>query len=300
MTDQAQRLRELVKSHETLASKASREQFAAVPFVMKSTKSIAVTSGKGGVGKSSMALFLASTLSAMKKKVLLLDADLGLANVHIFLGIAPHKTIAHVIEGSCTLNETIVSGPGGFEIIPGASGLEKLANLDIGRLEQLRQEFSRLETNYDVLLIDTGAGIGTNVTQFAAKTDVALVVMTPEPTSLADAYAMVKVLYERGAHRVAIVVNMAASDRDGVETFDRLNALVVKFLKKPLDHFGTLLYNRDVSRYVRKQQLLELGKNNDQLVHRLQGICRRLIGLQRVEKTGFFGRFWSFSRQTDV
>lgn len=300
MRDQAQRLRELFKSHESTASQTASERLPAITSLAKQTKSIAVTSGKGGVGKSSMALFLASTLSAMKKKVLLLDADLGLANVHILLGIAPQKTIAHVVEGGCTLNETIVSGIGGFEIIPGASGLEKLANLDIGRLEKLRQEFSRLESCYDILIIDTGAGIGTNVTQFAAKADVALVVMTPEPTSLADAYAMVKVLYDRGAHRVAVVVNMATSDRDGIETFDRLNALVVKFLKKPLDHFGTLLYNREVSRYVRKQQLLELEKNNEQLARRLHVISRRLIGQQRAEKTGFFGRFWSLSRETDA
>ena len=228
MNDQAQKLREMARDHEFVRASSPLSDQKTVT----TCKSIAVTSGKGGVGKTNVALSLAVTLASLKKKVLLLDADLGLANVHILLGLAPVYNLSHFFDQVCSLEEVIVRGVGGVDILPGASGLEKMANLDQGRLEMLQHSFSRLEQQYDFMIIDTGAGIGANVVRFASKTDMAILVMSPEPTSLADAYAMVKVLCDKGAQRIEPLVNMAVSDRDGMETFDRLNALVLKFLKR--------------------------------------------------------------------
>jgi flagellar biosynthesis protein FlhG len=254
---------------------------------------VAVTSGKGGVGKTNIALYVSVFLSAFRKKVLLLDADLGLANVHILLGIAPDKNIAHFIDGECGIERVICRGPGGIDIVPGASGLEKLANIDRARLELLQHEFMKLESLYDYLIIDTGAGIGTTVTHFASQTDITLLVMTTEPTSLADAYAMVKVLYERGCGRVGVVVNMCLSEREGNETFDRLNTLVVKFLKKPLELFGCMLMNPDVPQYVKKQKLIVLDKGHEQFNGKVLDLARKISGVQVNRKESFFTRFWN-------
>ncbi len=237
--------------------------------------------------------FCQSFLLSFKKKVLLLDADLGLANVHILLGIAPEKNISHFIDGKCSIEQIVYHGPGGIDIVPGASGLEKIANLDHGRLEMFQHEFVRLESQYDYVIVDTGAGIGTMVTQFASKTDITLLVMTPEPTSLADAYAMVKVLYEKGCEKIGVVVNMCVSDREANETFDRLNTLVVKFLKRPVDFFGSLPVNRDVPQYVKKQKLIVLDKGHEQFNNRVIDIVRRISGIHVVRKESFFLKFWN-------
>lgn len=296
MNDQAQRLRELAAGGgmSPLPSGAG----AKTAGVQKgSPASIAVTSGKGGVGKTNCALFLASAFTALKKRVLLLDADLGLANVHILLGIAPRKTIAHVVEGECQLDEVVTTTSGGFDIIPGASGIERMATLDRGRLELLQREFRRLETRYDLLLVDTGAGIGTAVTQFASGADLTLIIMTPEPTSLADAYAMVKVISERSDRPIGVVVNMAASDREGTEIFDRLNALVVKFLKRSLEHYCTLPIYREVGQYVRKQRLLLLEKKNTVFARCIYSLAGRVIGSELQVRRGFFDRLvWGMQK----
>jgi flagellar biosynthesis protein FlhG len=290
VNDQAQRLRELAGDHHLPASVASSSTGRTAGLQTGLPASIAVTSGKGGVGKTNCALFLATAFAAHKKRVLLLDADFGLANVHILLGIAPRRTLAQVVEGECSLDEVVTTTPGGFDIVPGASGLEKMATLDRGRLELLQREFRRLENRYDLLLVDTGAGIGTAVTQFASGTDITLIVMTPEPTSLADAYAMVKVLSGRTNRPIGVIVNMAASDREGSEIFDRLNALVVKFLRRSIEHYCTLPHYREVGRYVRKQRLLLLEKNNTVFAQRIYQLAARIAGVDHPVRKGFFDR----------
>lgn len=291
MNDQAQRLRELARSREIVSSADNSPNSNVTPATVR-CKSIAVTSGKGGVGKTNIALSLAVSLASLKKKVLLLDADLGLANVHILLGLAPRYNLSHFFDQSCTLEQVIIKGVGGVDILPGASGLEELANLDLGHLELLQHHFYNLEEQYDFMIIDTGAGIGANVIRFASRADQVVLVMSPEPTSLADAYAMAKVLYEKGARRIQTLVNMAVSERDGVETFDRLNALVVKFLKMPLELLGILLFNKEIPKSVRRQRLMVLDKTGDGFCVRIAAAARKLNGMASVKRTGFFRKFW--------
>lgn len=285
VNDQAQRLRQLAEQADVALPVRQ-----AVPS-NKIPRSFAITSGKGGVGKTNIALFLATSFAKAKKRVLVLDADLGLANIHILLGIAPAHTIAHFLEGTCKLSQVIISTPDGFDIVPGASGIEKLADIDTGRLLLLEQEFFKLESQYDILIVDTGAGIGSTVTRFASSADSVVVVMTPEPTSFADAYAMIKVLNERTTATVSIVVNMASSEKEGIETFDKLNALVVKFLKRTVDFLGVLPFTDEVGFHVRKQRLLLSEKSESAFSRRVYAIARKLYGdMNSIRKLGFFGR----------
>jgi flagellar biosynthesis protein FlhG len=283
--DQAEKLRELVAS-----INIQKQNTVKTEKRNKNCKSISFVSGKGGVGKTNISLYFAMTLAMCNKKVLLLDADLGLANIHILLGIAPKKSIADVLENRCTIADTVISGPCGISIIPGASGLESLANIDQNRLTYLMNQFRDLENRYDYILIDSAAGIGSSVVNIAANTDLAVLIMTPDPTSLADAYAVVKILYERGQKKIGTIVNMAMIEKEGMETFDRINAVVVKFLKEPLEFLGVLPMNRELQRLIRAQRLMT-EKKDDEFVSRVARISKITVGISVTEKESFFTRF---------
>ena len=287
MSDQAQKLRELAKSADVKPSIPSKK--AAEGRCM----SIAVTSGKGGVGKTTLALILAANLAKMQKKVLLMDADLGLANIHILLGIAPRFNISHVVSGECGLNDIIIEAAPGVYLVPGASGLEQLANIDAGRLERLRADFMGLESQYDYLMMDTGAGIGSTVTSFARHADLVLLVMTPDPSSLADAYAMVKVLYEKGAEKIAVAVNTVSGEREGRDAFDRLHMLVERFLDKPVELYAILPNDREVQRMGRRQMHLADNGAGARFYGLVSALARK-IGNAPANRSGngFFGRLF--------
>ncbi|MBN1129529.1 MAG: P-loop NTPase [Chitinispirillaceae bacterium] len=292
MNDQARKLRELAGAGMFEAIAVSDAETAA-PAARPRCTSIAVTSGKGGVGKTNIALSLAIALSRMKKKVLLFDGDLGLANLHLLLGVAPRLDLSHVVRGVRTLEEVVWRGPMGVDILPGASGMAEMADLDRSSVESLSGRLCRFEHNYDYLIVDTAAGIAASVTRLASRTDLALLVLTPEPTSLADAYAMAKVLFEQGAQRIAAVVNMAVSDREGAETFDRLNALVVKFLKKCVMSYGVLPYEKEVPRSVKKQQVLVMDDPGGRFSGKIQSVAWKITGAAHAAPGGFFGRIWN-------
>jgi flagellar biosynthesis protein FlhG len=295
--DQAQRLRELAKAADVKPSAGQPRKTS-----NSGCTSIAVTSGKGGVGKTTLSLTLAASLARLQKRVLMMDVDLGLANVHILLGIAPRYNISHVIAGECSIDQVVVEAAPGVYLVPGASGLEELANLDTARLERLRMAFMGLEDNYDYLLMDTGAGIGSAMTHFVKNSDLALLVMTPDPSSLADSYAMVKVLYEKGNVRVAVVVNMVSSEREGRETFDRLNTLVVRFLKKPVELYAILPADKEVHRLGRRQiQLADRGANS-RFYDIASDLAKKISGYGASAgaaggKSGFFSRFFGLSER---
>jgi len=286
--DQAKNLRELVRNAPVRAPVASAPRPP-----LSACRSIAVTSGKGGVGKTNTALALGMALAALKKKVLILDADLGLANIHLLIGIAPRYNLGHLIEGRCGINEVVCRVNDGMDVLPGASGFEALANLEQVRMEALKRQLQEVESSYDYLLIDTGAGIGRITTGFARSADSVIMVMTPEPTSLADAYAMTKVLYEKQAASVSVLVNMASSDREGRETFDKLNALVIQFLKRPLELLEIVPFDAEVPRLVKRQKAVMGEAPRRPFSLRMQSAARRLCGMRPANGSdGFFARLF--------
>lgn len=289
MIDQARSLREIV------AGSTTRRSAVVVgperPHGSR-CRTIAVTSGKGGVGKSNVALMLSIALGRLKKKVLLLDADLGLANIHILLGLAPKGSIRDLLSAKCDLDKVVCDGPGGIQILPGASGLEQMANLDALALEVLGRRLQGLESKYDFMILDTGAGIGRTTTEFCRYADTTLLVLTPEPTSLADAYAMVKVLYEKKMTSIAVLVNMMRAEREGREVFDKLNTLVVKFLKDRLSLLDMIPYDAGIPRLIRRQKSLIIEQPNHRISVRMQACARKLCGVVPSETTGFFARLF--------
>ncbi|MGE3634003.1 MAG: MinD/ParA family protein [Sandaracinaceae bacterium] len=202
---------------------------------------IAVTSGKGGVGKTQVSANIAVTLAKQGKKVLLMDADLGLASLDLALGVSPRYNLLDVLTGTRSLDEILVTGPANVQLIPACPGRYDVANLDAGQRAALWDLIVEVARDFDVLIIDTGAGIGSNAVGFASYADDVLLVTTPDPTSLRDAYAMAKVLHRRaGRDRIHLVANHVASEREGAEIHDRMNGIVKKFLMLELAYLGAI------------------------------------------------------------
>lgn len=209
----------------------------------KPVRVIAVTSGKGGVGKTNVVLNLALALSSAGQRVLVLDADLGLGNLDVLLGLVPPYTMTDVLCGRKRLADVILPGPGGIHILPAGSGDVAMTALASEQLVALESELERVCRSIDVLLIDTGAGISANVLFFASGAQEILVVMSPEPTSLADAYALIKVLASRYREtRFRLLVNMARHSREAREAYQRLAVVAERFLEVSvsIDYVGMI------------------------------------------------------------
>jgi flagellar biosynthesis protein FlhG len=217
---------------------------------------ISVTSGKGGVGKTNVVANLAVAMGKMGKRVLILDADLGLANMDILLGLNPKFTIQHVISGERRLHEVILSTPGGCHLLPAASGIQELTDLDYSQRLFLLNELDVLQDQFDIMLIDTGAGISANVMYFNFAAMERVVVVTNEPTSLTDAYALIKVLTKKYRQRkFKILVNVARNPEEGLRIFKQLSVVVDRFLGSPaMDYLGCVQHDENVPRAVRQQQ----------------------------------------------
>ena len=223
----------------------------------KETRVIAITSGKGGVGKTNIVANLGFALSRLGKKVLILDADLGLGNLDVLLGLAPRYNLSHVISGEKSLEEIILKGPGKLEILPASSGIQELTQLSKQQKIQILTKLDLLIDSFDVLLIDTAAGISTNVLDFNATAQEILVVVSPEPTSLTDAYALMKVLSLKYSEKhCKLLVNQAANDQEGRDIYRQLNLVTERFLVISVKYFGCVLFDEKVTKSVRRQQII--------------------------------------------
>ncbi|HMN44415.1 MAG TPA: MinD/ParA family protein [Povalibacter sp.] len=216
---------------------------------------IAVTGGKGGVGKTSVAVNLATALATTGRRVMLLDGDLGLANVDVFLGMSPRHTMAHVLSGERSLEEIILESPHGVQVVPGASGVADMANLSEAGHLSLIQAFSALNSRVDTLIVDTSAGISHSVVQFSQAAQHVLLVVCDEPASMTDAYALVKVLSRNhGVNRFRVVANMARAPGEGDHLFEKLQRVTSKFLDVTLEYVGEIPEDPYLRRSIREQR----------------------------------------------
>jgi len=238
--DQATHLRRIIKEesgkiHRLKTSNEGKSLAAAGSPIV-----VAVTSGKGGVGKTNVVGNLAVAYQQMGKRALIFDADLGLANIDIIFGINPRYTIEDVIRGEKELSQIIVEGPAGVAIIPASSGTQELAHLSEGHKINLLNEFDRLNRRFDILLIDTSAGISSNVIYFNLAAQERIVVVTPDPTSVTDAYALMKVMYNRHETKnFIILMNMVKDENEAKSVYKHLARVAAKFMVSiSLDYAG--------------------------------------------------------------
>jgi flagellar biosynthesis protein FlhG len=218
-------------------------------------KVLAVTSGKGGVGKTNIVTNLAIALARQGSRVLVLDGDLGLANVDLLLGIAPQYDLQDAILGDRRIEDIVLEGPEGIRVVPASSGVEELANLDEYRTECLLRSLTSVEQDVDMILIDAPSGIGTHAVALSRAADQIVVVTTPEPTSFSDAYAMIKVLSQRPLKCTpALLVNQANSENEALEVARRVQSVAKRFLNLEIPYLGFVLADESVPKSVIRQE----------------------------------------------
>ncbi len=239
---------------------------------------IAVSSGKGGVGKTNFVANLALFYAGLNKKVLILDADLGLSNIDVLFGIAPKFNLKHVLLGEKTMQDIIVKGPLDIMILPASSGVRELTELSDKSRLKLVTELDNFNVPFDIFLIDTGAGIADNVLFFCSAAQETIVIVTPEPTSLADAYALIKVLSrDFGERCFRILVNTARSEKEAFDTFRKLAIVADRFLKLSVDYVGYLPYEQHVKDAIIAQKGYIAMYPNSTFSKKLGVIAKRLL-----------------------
>jgi len=249
---------------------------------------LSVTSGKGGVGKTSIVVNMAILMASQGKKVLVLDADLGLANIDVMLGLTPKHNIKHVLDGQCALEDILLEGPGGIKIIPASSGIQELVDLSHEQQLSLMNSMDYFEQDIDYMLIDTGAGISKNVMYFNCAAQRIIVVATAEPTSITDAYALIKVLRRRyGIKRFNLIVNNVSSKVEGDQVARKLTMVCERFLGDvALDMLGSIPTDPGITECIKGQKAFVGVNPNGESSKRLERIVRHLEYSEGVNNNG--------------
>lgn len=294
--DQAEALRKLA---ETRNAKTGLHE------KLPGTRVISIASGKGGVGKSTISVNLGIALARMGKKVLVFDGDLGLANINVLLGIVPRYNLLHVIKGDKRLQEIVVSLQDGIDIIPGANGYTQLTMLTEIERKNLIRGFSEL-TDYDFILIDMGAGIGTNVVGMLVSSDDLYVVTTPEPTSITDAYGLIKAVIQEDKNKsINLIINRVRNVEEGNKVASRLISISNRFLDIQVKSLGIVYQDTEIEMSTRKQKPLMVAYPESRAATCIQDITNRILNISQDEKRkdrhigGYIKRFFNFMDSKD-
>lgn len=275
MADQAETLRELMRTKNGEEGKTK-------------TRVIAVASGKGGVGKTNISTNMAIAYANLGKRVVLMDADLGLANVNVVLGIIPKYNLYHLIRRQKTMNEIIMDTNYGIRIVAGASGFSKIANLNEDERQGFVEELSEL-SNADVVIIDTGAGVSNNVLSFVASADEAIIVTTPEPTAITDAYGIIKIIateIDNLSLNLKLIVNRVSSVTEGKKVAERVCNIAGQFLNLKVDYLGYVYDDPEVHQSVLRQKPFIVANPKSKASICLQHIVGRLEKVEFKEGGG--------------
>lgn len=283
MMDQADKLRQLIGGLK--APETEDNSNNSIVISTSQTRVITVTSGKGGVGKTNVTVNLGISLSRLGYRVIIIDVDFGLANIDLVFGITPTYTLADVINNNKNIQEVLTDGPAGIKFISGGSGVEDLVNLDSSKLENFIKNISLLDSLCDIILIDTGAGLSESVMSFVMASDEVLVVATPEPTSITDAYALVKMLANRDKTKnVSILVNRAESEKEAKEVLNKLCTVSKRFLGLEVYQLGYVQRDDTVIKAVKLQNPFTISFPESKASTTIFNVAKNLINKNEESK----------------
>lgn len=258
---------------------------------LNSCRVVAVSSGKGGVGKTNIAVNLAIALTSLGKKVALLDADYALANVDILLGFNPQLTLEHVLSGQRSVGEILIDGPGGVKIVPASSGVQNLSHLDSRQENMLFQALQMLERYFEILVIDTAAGINDDVITILRSAAEALIITNPEPPAFVDSYALVKHVHGFDpSYRFKLLVNQVSHEQEALSVYDRISKTVQKFLRGRIDYFGYVTEDQSVKKAVRMRKPFYLQFPSSSASVCVQNLAVKLLKDRTSDDMTFSGR----------
>ena len=289
--DQAERLRSLVNQQRNIPAEERTSNM----------RVIAITSGKGGVGKSNFSLNLSIYLARADKRVVIIDADFGLANVEVLLGVSPRFSFREVLAGEASVADALTTGPEGIKFLSGGSGLTQLADVTESQLNVLLESFSQLDDQTDILVIDTGAGMSKTVTNLLRASHETIVVTTADPTAITDAYAVIKALAEDNADlpELKIVINQVENSKEGHEVYERLCRVCSRFLDVVPVNLGYIPYDRHLIRAVKSQEPVAIMYPYAESSRNIESISKKLLDVQEKPATGasnFINRWLRFMR----
>ncbi len=244
---------------------------------VKPVRVIAIASGKGGVGKTNLSVNLGVAMAKLGRQVALLDADMGLANVDVLLGIRPQFNLSHVLTGEKSLADIMLEGPAGMKVIPASSGIQKMSDLSNVEQGAIIHAFSEMDDNLDILIIDTAAGISPSVVNFARASQELIIVVCDEPTSLTDAYAFIKLLNrDYGVNHFHVLCNMVKSMQQGQLLFNKLTKVTDNYLDVNLQFSGAIPYDEDLRKSVQKQNAVIEVYPNSKVSKAINDVARRI------------------------
>ncbi|KAA3617605.1 MAG: MinD/ParA family protein [Calditrichaeota bacterium] len=263
----------------------------------KKAEIIAITSGKGGVGKSSLSVNFAIMLQQMRKRVLIIDADIHLGNVDLILGIRTEYTIADVLNDGIALSDIIVPGPSNIDVLPASSASGKLLEMEDVFLKRLAVAFKTIETDYDYIIVDTGAGIANSVLSFLLGADKIVLVITSDPASIADAYAVIKIIKRNDLDiPIMLIPNIMPSHEAGENLYKRLNLMVRRFLKSDIEFAGTVLKDDLIARSIKMQKPFVINSPNAAATNTIRVLTKRVLQMEKKKQKdnkNVFDRFIS-------
>lgn len=286
MYDQAEKLRQLLRKANDNHQENNKNKRT------NNTRIIAVTSGKGGVGKTNFTINLAISLSNLGYSVLVIDADIGLANIDVLLGVFPKETISSILTKNKKITDIINDGPNGIKIIAGGSGLYDMLQVNNESLEYLKNQLIELEYLFDFVLIDTGAGISEIVMSFVAAAHEVMLITTPEPTSLTDVYALIKALRIKGYNgQLKLVVNKAENYKEALNVYEKLSIASTKFLSTKIENYGYILNSKQVAEAVKNQRPFITLYPNSPIARNINSIAIKIIGTPIENENNNFKNF---------
>ncbi len=291
MHDQAEKLRQMVQSTQNQPKSAIIKQ-----QTESRARVITVTSGKGGVGKTNFTVNLALALASLGQKVLVIDADLGMANVDVVLGSSPKYSVLHLLQDGVDIQDVIADGPQGIKYMSGGSGIYHLANLNQMQLQHIISQVTQCDKWADIILIDTGAGLSRNVLNFVIAADEVIIITTPEPTAITDAYAMMKAYAgHSGTAPLRLVVNRVVEIDEGQMVVDKLIKVSLRFLGVPITSLGFVYEDRNMIKAVKNQTPVLIQFPNTICTRCIEHIAQRLIYGENIPQSkgirGFFNKF---------